>query len=329
MERTGGQESSRERLLAWLRERGFEAEGIEELRGDVSSRSYCRVRLPGGRSAVVASYPVDLHSACQRFLTTTRLLEEIEIPVPAVLEADCQAGLILLEDVGDKSLFDLTGLAWIELVPLLEQAVGLACRIRELPVDQIERLNPGLDGALLWQEIEKTWKVFLRPRGLTGPPELTRALERALHDLCETLGAEPPLANHRDFMARNLMLPSRSGPPVVIDHQDLRLGPRFYDLASLMNDSLFPPHPLENALLSDLIQTEEDRAGYRRAAIQRTLKATGTFAAFAEQGNERHLALIPPTLTRTLHHLEQLAETHALAGPLREIWEPFLATQHA
>lgn len=329
MPRFAGQDSSTERLLAWLRERDFEAEGIEDLRGDVSSRTYCRVRLPGGRSAVLASYPVDLQPACQRFLTTTIILEEIEVPVPTVLEADCQAGLILLEDVGDKSLFDLTGRAWVELIPLLDQAVDIACRIRELPADQIEPLNPVLDGALLWQEIEKTWQVFLRPQGLTGPAELTKTLERALQDLCETLGAEPRLAVHRDFMARNLMLPSRSGPPVVIDHQDLRLGPRFYDLASLMNDSLFPPHSLEDALLASLIRTAEDLAGYRRAAIQRTLKATGTFAAFAEQGNKRHLALIPPTLTRTLHHLEQLAETHALAGPLREIWEPFLATQHA
>ena len=120
------------------------------------------------------------------------------------------------------------------------------------------------------------------------------------------------------------MLPSRSGPPVVIDHQDLRLGPRFYDLASLMNDSLFPPQSLETDLLSELIQSEEDRASYHRAAVQRTLKATGTFAAFAKLGDERHLALIPPTLTRALHHLEHLAETRALVGPLRTAWEPFL-----
>jgi hypothetical protein len=299
--------------------------GLEELRGDVSSRSYCRVRLARGSTAVLASYPVELFPACQRFLTSTRLLQGIEIPVPVVLEADCQAGLMLLEDVGDESLFDLSPRAWNELEPLLEQAVDISCRIRELPTNLVEPLNPVLDGDLLWQELEKTWEVFLRPRALTGSAELTAALERALRNLCETLGAEPLSANHRDFMARNLMLPSRSGPPVVIDHQDLRLGPRFYDLASLMNDSLFPPHSLETDLLSDLIQTEEDRASYHRAAVQRTLKATGTFAGFAKHGNERHLALIPPTLTRALHHLEHVDETRALVGPLRTAWEPYLA----
>ena len=324
MPRSWGQDSSRKKHREWLRQRGYEAVGFEELRGDVSCRSYCRVRLARGRSTVLASYPVELYPSCQRFLTTTRLLQGIEIPVPAVLEADCQTGLMLLEDVGDESLFDLTGRAWSELAPLLEQAVDIARRIRELPTDLVEPLNPVLDGALLWQELEKTWEVFLQPRGLTGSPELTEELERALRNLCGTLGAEPRSANHRDFMARNLMLPSRSGPPVVIDHQDLRLGPRFYDLASLMNDSLFPPQSLETDLLSDLIQTAEDRASYHRAAVQRTLKATGTFAAFAKLGNERHLALIPPTLTRALHHLEHLDETRALVDPLRVVWEPFL-----
>ena len=304
----------------WLRDRGFEAERLAEMRGDVSSRCYFRVRLARGRSAVLANYPVELYPACQRFLTTTGLLQEIEIPVPTVLEADCQAGLILLEDVGDRSLFDLADRAWSELEPVLEQAVVFACRIGQLPTDQIEPLNPVLDGALLWQELEKTWEVFLLPWGLTGSPELTAALKRALQDLCEALGAGSLSPNHRDFMARNLMLPSRSGPPVVIDHQDLRLAPRFYDLASLMNDSLFPPHSLEKDLLSDLIRTDEDRAGYHRAAVQRTLKATGTFAAFARQGDERHLELIPPTLARALHHLEQLAETRALVGPLKAAW---------
>jgi len=324
MPRSCGQYSSREKHLAWLREHGFEAEGLDELRGDVSSRSYCRVRLARGRTAVLASYPIELYPACQRFLTTTRLLQGMEIPVPAVFEADCRAGLMLLEDVGDESLFDLSPGDWSELEPLLEQAVDIACRIRELPTELVEPLNPVLDGDLLWQELEKTWEVFLRPRALTGSAELTGALERALRNLCGTLGAEPLSANHRDFMARNLMLPSRSGPPVVIDHQDLRLGPRFYDLASLMNDSLFPPHSLETDLLSDLIQTKEDRASYHRAAVQRTLKATGTFAAFAKHGDERHLALISPTITRALHHLEHLDETRDLVGPLRTAWGPFL-----
>ena len=36
----------------------------------------------------------------------------------------------------------------------------------------------------------------------------------------------------------------------MLDHQDLRLGPPFYDLASLLNDTLFPPPDAEEALLA-------------------------------------------------------------------------------
>lgn len=320
-------EENRLQHLEWLGERGFEPEGLEEMLGDVSLRRYWRVRLPAGRTAVLASYPVELYPACERFLATTKLLQEIDVAVPAVLEADCRRGRVLLEDCGEDSLFDLSHRGWDELLPRLQEAIDIACRIRRLPTATVEALNPLLDAPALWRELEKTWEVFLEPRSLTGPPALTESLQQALREICDHLGAEPPLANHRDFMARNLLLPTRSGPLVVIDHQDLRLGPRFYDLASLMNDSLFPPHPLAADLLAELLQGDDDRLSYHRAAAQRTLKAAGTFAAFAQKGDDRHLGLIPPTLTRTLHHLEQLPESRPLVPPLKAVWQPYLEDQ--
>lgn len=115
-----------------------------------------------------------------------------------------------------------------------------------------------------------------------------------------------------------------SGPPqadsaglAVLDHQDLRLGPVAYDVASLLNDSLFPPAAVEAALLKRSGAPELD---YRRAAVQRTLKAVGTYAAFAERGARRHLPLIRPTLRRTLFHMRQLPELEGLAQRLTKDW---------
>jgi hypothetical protein len=51
------------------------------------------------------------------------------------------------------------------------------------------------------------------------------------------------------------------------------------------------------------------RGQYSRAVVQRTLKAGGTFARFAAQGNPRHLPLIAPTLRRAARHLARLPET--------------------
>jgi aminoglycoside/choline kinase family phosphotransferase len=124
-------------------------------------------------------------------------------------------------------------------------------------------------------------------------------------------------------MVRNLM-PLPDGTLAVLDHQDLRLGPPLYDLASLLNDTLFPPAEGEEALLAVAASSGPDRVRYHRAAAQRTLKAVGTFAKFARQGGDRHLPLIGPTLARFVKHFSQIPEGDAIAARLREAWSPAL-----
>ena len=184
-------------------------------------------------------------------------------------------------------------------------------------------LSPPLDASLLRRELTQTWDELLAPRGLTGEPPLAAALARALDALCAELAAPAPVPCHRDLMARNLV-PLPGGAVGVLDHQDLRLGPPRYDLASLLNDSLFPPPEVEEAILAGVLRGDEDRLRYRRAAAQRTLKAAGTFAAFARRGSDRHLGLIPPTLARACGHLSALPETAELAPELA----PPLAAGH-
>jgi aminoglycoside/choline kinase family phosphotransferase len=122
-------------------------------------------------------------------------------------------------------------------------------------------------------------------------------------------------------MARNLV-PLEGGEVAVLDHQDLRLGPPLYDLASLLNDTIFPPAEAEDELLQTLTPTE--RTVFHRTAAQRTLKAVGTYASFARRGATRHLPLIPQTLASCLRHMGQVPETHALVADLARAWSPAL-----
>lgn len=183
------------------------------------------------------------------------------------------------------------------------------------------------------KELRQTWELFLEPRGLLGDAGETAALADLLAELCARLAEDPAVPCHRDFMARNLMpLPPGAGDPEtalpgvgVLDHQDLRLGPPGYDLASLLNDTLFPPPEVEAALLAEAAPSPAERRRYHRAAAQRTLKAVGTYAAFARRGATRHLPLIPRTLGRFLDHLHQLPEAAALAPGLARRFRPILA----
>jgi len=301
--------------------------------GDVSRRAYHRVVLEDGATAVLALHPPDLRDACRRSLRSGELLAGAGVRVAEVLDEGCDAGWLLLEDLGERTLYEHADRPWRELAGWFEDAVAAIGRIAALPRDEVAALNPPLDRGLLARELRQTREAFFEPlgllRGSTGGERSTgTSLEAALDALCARLGAETPVPCHRDFGARNLMpLGGPDAPRVgVLDHQDLRLGPPAYDLASLLNDSLFPPPEAEERLLGLGLGSTEgaSREAYHRAAAQRTLKAVGSYAAFARRGEGRHLRLVPPTLRRAVGHLARVPETAALAPRLEELWGPAL-----
>jgi len=310
----------------WLAGLGYCPREILHLNGDVSPRRYARVVLDDGTTAVLATYPDEVSEVCSRFLHTGELLAGAGVRVPRVFAASCEQGWMLLEDLGPETLGDQRERPWSELRPYFARALELIPRIAALPADAVAALNPPLGRDLLRRELAQTWDLFLAPRGLTGGPALTGALHAALDLLCERLGDEAPVPCHRDFMVRNLMpldgsRETPAGEVVVLDHQDLRLGPPAYDLASLLNDTLFPPAEIEEELLA---AAGPDRVSYHRAAAQRTLKAVGTYTKFSLRGANRHLPLIPPTLARFLHHLSRIPKGAPLAGDLGRLWKPVL-----
>lgn len=320
-------------ILDALARRGHPVAEVRAMVGDVSRRRYYRLRLaarPGSRSggpAVLAVYPDEMLDACRRYLRAGRLLADQGVRVAEVLDADCGGGWVLLEDFGERTLYEHAERPWPELGRFFEAAVDAIGRIAALPAGEVAELNPPLDGALLRRELTQTRECFFEPLGLDGRLDGPGAedLRAVLDTVCERLAEEAPVPCHRDFGARNLM-PLGTGGVGVLDHQDLRLGPPAYDLASLLNDSLFPPPDLEERLLcrAGCPDGGAARESYHRAAAQRTLKAVGSYAAFARRGSGRHLGLIPPTLARALRHLERLPEAAPLAEPLAAAWRPAL-----
>lgn len=308
-------------VLDWARRAGWPAVAIERLEGDVSARRYYRLHRADGRSAVLATYPESLLTACDRFVASRRLLAAAQVRVPEILAADCSCGRMLLEDLGSETLFERRRRGWRYLAPLVEHAAETASRIAGLARAAAAELNPPLDLALMSRELTGTWTVALEAADLASAG-LAPALDDAFATMLETLAASPRRPCHRDFMARNLMPVDASGPAhgvstgeelCVLDFQDLRLGPRAYDIASLLNDSLYAPRQLEEAVLRRHLPRDDQRLDYHRSAAQRTLKIVGTFIAFARRGFGRHLGLLEPTLRRARFHLRRLPEL----GPAR------------
>lgn len=304
-------------IVQWLQELGQEVASVEPLPGDVSTRRYFRIVLADRSQVIAVQYPASAGDACARYAQTTAWLEAIAVRVPRIHSAACRRGLMLLEDVGARTLFQCAPLQDEALGSYFRHALRLAERIATLSPGDVAGLNPPLDRRLLRAELERTWEAFAAPR---TPPVLIPAVRALFDELAERMAAEPSVACHRDFMARNLVPNGPSPGLAVLDHQDLRLGPPYYDLASLLNDSLFPPPEVERRLLAAAIPDDETRQHYHRTAAQRTLKAAGTYTLAAAAGREHHLPLLRPTLERALSHLQLIPEGSSLAPRLRPAW---------
>jgi aminoglycoside/choline kinase family phosphotransferase len=295
----------------WLGSIGWEVSRLDRLDGDVSSRRYYRATGVDGDSVIVAFYPPEHRDPCRKFTAAARLLDQVGVRSPQILAANCETGFMMLEDAGSTTFYGMRNDPWDRLVPWLERGKEILRRIQEIPIDAVDNLNPALDGALLRRELDQTWGLFLEPYDLVGDSVVSE-------QLYEELG--------RDFMARNLVPIEPAPELVVLDHQDLRRGPRYYDLASLLNDSISPPPRVEQDLLADVVTTAQDYTAYHQAAAQRTLKAIGTFELFSRRGSRRHLHLIPQTLDRALSHLEKLPEFSCFLPAIGNSWRS-LATE--
>ena len=66
-------------------------------------------------------------------------------------------------------------------------------------------------------------------------------IEHEIHQICQELEASPRVFCHRDLHSRNVMV--KDGEQYLIDFQDARMGPVFYDLVSLLEDCYFSLGP--------------------------------------------------------------------------------------
>jgi hypothetical protein len=313
-----------EAVRAFVASRYGEAGAAVPLSGDASTRRYFRISC-GGATAVLALHPEPFVPAELAFLEVRELLAGWGLPVPEVFEADGPQAILLLEDLGDRTLQQA-----------LDQGLGAARRLelyREA-LDQLVTLQREAERGphaascfrvafdvekLSWElhYFEKHFLEGLRGRSLGVEDRAT--LAQSFHRLAEEMASWPRVLCHRDFHSRNLML--NAGRLVWLDFQDARLGPSTYDLVSLLRDAYVE---LPDGLVSELVEEFRQRvaAGEARDAfrlrfelttLQRTLKALGTFGYMASvRDNPVYLQYVPRTLAAARVELERHRELDAL-----------------
>jgi hypothetical protein len=276
--------------------------GLEKIHAEASRRSFYRVRC-GRRTLVAMVYPEPAPDETTRFCSLQELYRRRGLRVPAI-EAVLGGQVVLQEDLGDRLLQQ----AWPRAGTRERRSLLAACR--EI-LEKLAAVPPALAPARL-DLARRKWEMdfFLAhflPR-FPGPAAGGGRLRRQLQRLAAALEPEAVFA-HRDLHSRNLLVVGRE--LALVDFQDSLLAPRFYDLASLAYDSYLDLGRERAALFPSLAAAGADPGlrQLRLAALQRNIKALGTFAfqSFA-RGHRVYLRYIPRTVRHVRGHLQVLAD---------------------
>lgn len=282
------------------------------------------------------------------FVDVHRYLLALGIPVPAVYWYDSAAGLLYLEDLGDRTLAEACAKgAAVEIETWYSQAIDILVQMHSSSTDQFRHrrnkrcvaFQRAFDVPLLMWEFDHFLEYGIEARRGTPLPSADRDRIRTIfHEIATLLAEQPPVFTHRDYHSRNIMV--RDKGLSIIDFQDALLGPASYDLASLLRDSYLA---FEDAFIDRMIDRYlagmramlprsvvasmvlHDRHAFRRVfdltSIQRNLKAAGRFVYIDRvKHNPKFLADIPRTLAYVRRNVEKYPELAAL----RESLTPYI-----
>jgi N-acetylmuramate 1-kinase len=324
----------RDRIGRFLTESGLAGGDarVVPLTGDASDRKYFRIIVPEGPSIVLALHAGPIDFASLPFANVGSLLNQIPLPVPAILGHSNELGIVALQDLGDVTLQAHLGAASpTEHAALYRQAVSL--------IELLQRRGAALASERYLPygiafDIEKlTWELEFFLKHFVGGYRggVLKAAERDAFSvewkrIVTELAAEPRVLCHRDYHSRNLML--HDGSLHIIDFQDARMGPDTYDLVSLLRDSYVD---IADRQLDELIayflalkqgvgvytaDDEEFRRRFDLMALQRNLKALGTFGyQTITRRNPVYIQYMP----RTLRYVRTNLEKYPRFARLREL----------
>jgi len=324
------------------------------LHGDASSRRYVRVTLAGAAPAHVVVMVLgegrftggsdELGGGASLtelpFVNVARWLDAQGFPIPTIhLDRSREDGLLVLEDVGDTTLWAAVAAAPARTEELFARAVDLLVRLQVAG----ETASPAacvafgrrFDEALARAELAHYVDHGIETRhGVTLPPAERTQLLAHLDPLVAPFRDGPFTLSHRDYMAWNIHL--RDGELVLIDFQDALMAPDAFDLAQLLTDRTTAERVDEGLEARLVARFEHARhaAGravapgfadrYRRCALQHVFKVIGRFHLLElVKGKPGYLAYLPAVHEvgrRMLRALPDLAP----ALPELERWTPEL-----
>ncbi|MEP1612883.1 MAG: phosphotransferase [Roseobacter sp.] len=317
-------------ISAFINAAGWGSATVTALAGDASNRKYDRLTKPDGTTAVLMNTPPVNKESVEAFVKITQYLSGIGASAPTLIHQNVDAGLLLIEDLGDQ-LFTKV----IAKDPSLEKPLYLAAADilthlhQKTPPDlrpySAEMTAPLAALAYDWYQLGASGSIDISARNQLATL-LTQKLEPYDNDLSVVI--------LRDYHAENLLwLPDRSGHARVglLDFQDAMLGHPAYDLVSVLQDARRDVCPVIAEQIKNHFVTKnrydpdlfED--AYAIFGLQRNLRILGVFSRLCmRDGKSHYIDLIP----RVWRHVQTNLEHTSLSAVASLIAKDLPAPTH-
>jgi aminoglycoside/choline kinase family phosphotransferase len=324
--------------ISWLealaQTHGLVPSSLRIASADASFRRYLRVDTQAGPSLLVMDAPPDKEN-CEPFVKVAKLMQLAGLKAPEVLAWQEAQGFMLLTDLGDQTMMSAIDVK----NPQANHALYMQA-VDALIAWQLSSkagVLPPYDEALLNRELSLFPDWYLaQHRQIDVQGKIRNTLDSTFKMLVTRNLASPSVFVHRDFMPRNLMMPTgRDAALGVLDFQDAVYGPVTYDVASLMRDAFLTWEEdfvldvtirywekARKAGLLDFEDWHQDFGVFYRAVewmgLQRHLKVAGIFARLTlRDGKEKYLADAP----RFIAYIRSTAARYIELRPLLRLIE--------
>jgi len=300
--------SEREALIAaFLEQHGWADAERRVLAGDASFRRYDRLTR-GSQVAVLMDAPPP-HEDVGPFVHVGRYLTGLGLAAPEILAADDAAGLLLIEDLGDDLFSRVLREARADEGELYAAAIDVLIALHA----EGARIDlPAYDDRVMVEMAVLLVDWFAPLAGIDLPAGARDDFAALWRETLPRAHIGPDTVILRDYHAENLIwLPERSGLARVglLDFQDAMIGPRAYDLVSLLEDARRDVGPATVDLararyLAAFPDLDPDgfAAAYAVAGAQRNCRIIGVFCRLlARDGKPAYQDLLP----RVWGHLAQ------------------------
>lgn len=342
-----GPQDALERIERSLTVRRFlDRHGYSEARrswfqGDASTRSFERIQVNGRQDTILMDHPekpdlspvVNGRSYRQTaritwtvtpFVAVAKALKSHGFAAPGILAEDLDAGILLMENLGDGKI---TGAEGEPIASRYKAAVELLARLhaKKIPRDlsfgqgKVYTLPPyDHDALMIEARLMLEWYVPYR-LGRPASSEETRTFDALWDELVADLERSETGLILRDYHSPNLIWrEERTGSDRLglVDIQDALYGPLSYDVSSLAQDArvtiqkdleaeLTGAYCAARRALSDFDETAF-RESYAITALQRATKILGIFVRLDQRDGKpdylKHLPRIESYLKRALAH---------------------------